>query len=254
MRHALAALAIALLPNAAAHADLLSAQDAFASGAYLDAARAGEAQGGGDGMALAAAARVAQCLVAPTAATAESLDHALADGERALALNPKSVDARLSLAVALGMKGRRASLAEAWSQGYAQRGRRLIEEAIALAPDDARARALLGGWHLEVLRRAGPAGALFLGAHFDRGVAAFEAARASAPGDPAIALHYAIALIALNPSKHARQAEELLAAAGTSKATNAFEIAIREEARRLGAVLATAGAIAAAQSITDLYL
>jgi tetratricopeptide (TPR) repeat protein len=254
MRHALVAFTLAFLIPAAARADLVSAQDAFASGAYLDAARAGEARGGGDGMTVAAAALVAQSLVAPTAVASETLDRAIADGEQAIALDPKSVDARLSVAVALGLKGRRASLGEAWSRGYAQRGRRLIEEALAIAPGDARARALLGGWHLEVLRRAGPAGGLLLGAHFDRGVAAFEAARAAAPGDPAIAFHYAVALIALDSARHARQAEALLTAAATAKATNAFEVAIREEARRLGAVLATSGASAAAQSVSERFL
>ena len=205
MRCALAALVVTLALSGAARADMPSAQAAFDVGAYSDAARAGEAAGGGDGLALAASALVAQSLLAGSLASPEALDRALSDGERALALAPRSVDARLSIAVALGMKGRRASLAEAWARGYAQRGRRLIEEALAIDPGNARARALLGGWHFEVLRRAGSAGGLLLGAHYDRGRAAFDAARSAAPDDPAIAFHYALALLALNSQRRARR-------------------------------------------------
>ena len=182
------------------------------------------------------------------------LDRAVKDSERALALDPKSVDARLSLTVAIGMQGRRVSLAEAWRRGYAQRGKRLIAEAMALDPANARAIALQGSWNLEVLRRAGRAGGMMLGAGYDKGVAAFDRARATAPDDPGIALHYAIALLALDPAKHGGKARDLLAAASTCKASNAFDASLREEARRLGALLSSSGATAAAAMINRRYL
>ena len=94
----------------------------------------------------------------------------------ALALNPDSVDARLQLAVVYGMRGRRASLAEAFARNYAPRGRRLIDEALALAPDSAEAEAVLGAWHLEIIRRSGRVGALAYGARVEQGIAAFERA------------------------------------------------------------------------------
>ena len=254
MRGTLAALVLFLFIGAPARAEVAGAQAAYDCGAYEQAALGGEARGDAEGFALAARARVANSLISPRDATDEQLDHAVNDAERAIALDPKSVDARLSLAVALGMKGRRLSLAEAWRRGYAQKGHRLIMEALKLDPDNARARALLGSWHLEVIRRAGRGGGMFLGAHVDRGLAAFDEARAAAPDDPAIALHYAIALLALDPTKHAAQARDLLAKAGKCAPRDAFEAALREEARRLGAVLTTSGALAAAQLVNDRYM
>ncbi|HVY04203.1 MAG TPA: hypothetical protein VG983_11150 [Caulobacterales bacterium] len=254
MRGALTVFLLLLFISAPAWAQAPSAWAAYESGAYGEAARAGEARGDAEGLALAARARLAEGVIDPRTMTDDELDRAAADAQQAIALDPDAVDARLSLAVALGMKGRRVSLAEAWRRGYAQKGRRLIGEALKRDPDNARAQAMLGAWHLEVIRRAGLTGAMFLGARVERGVAAFDAARKAAPDDPAIALHYAIALLALDPRKHAGEARDLLAAAAASTPRDAFETATREEARRLGAVLATAGALAAAQLVSDRYM
>jgi tetratricopeptide (TPR) repeat protein len=238
----------------AARADVAAAQFAYAAGAYDEAARQGEEVGDSPSFALAARALLAESILSVRAVPEEVLTRAVQDAQRALDLDSKSIDARLDLALALGMQGQRVSLGEAWRRGYAQRGRHLIEEAIALSPNEPRALCLLGGWHLEVLRRAGGAGALFLGARFDRGVAAFEKARAAAPNDPLIALHYAVALLGLDPRKHGALAADLLAAAAAVTPTDSFESGVREEARRLGAVLATSGALAAAQAVNERFL
>jgi hypothetical protein len=254
MRNALVATLFLCLCAPAAYADNGAAQAAFEAGSFADAAQAGEAANDAAGYSLAARALIADCIVAPADASANMLDRAERDAQRALTLDPQSVDARLSLAVAYGVKGRRLSLTEAFRRGYAQKGKKLIEEAIVLAPNSARAQALLGGWHMEVLRRAGRGGALIMGAGFDRGVAAFERARARAPDDPAIALHYAIALLALDPHKHGARAGALLAAASNAQAKDALERAMREEARRLGALMATEGAMAAAEAANERNL
>ena len=254
MRCALAVLFLSVAFAPFARADLASARADYAGGAFEDAAREGEAAGDSESLSIASRALLAQCLLSPRAATSETIQRAQKDALQALVLDDKSVEARLDLALALGLQGERASISDAWRKRYAQRGRRLIDEALALSPDQPRALALLGGWHLEVLRRGGGAGALFLGARYASGIAAFDRARAAAPNDPAISLHYAVALLALDARKNAAQARDLLAAAGAAPSTDAVSAALREEARRLGAVLAASGAQAAVRMINQKFL
>jgi cytochrome c-type biogenesis protein CcmH/NrfG len=174
------------------------------------------------------------------------LGRAEADAAEALALAPDGVEPRLGLALTLGMKAKRASAGEALARRYAPRGKALIDEALALDPRDARAYALLGGWNLEIVRRGGPVGARLMGASSKAGMRAFTEARTLAPNDPAIALHFAIALLGLNATRYGAKARELLTAASIGRANDAFDAAAVEEARRLGAVMAAHGPAAAA--------
>lgn len=248
MRVAALILAGSLFGALPAAADVEQARLAFASGAFLTAAKAGEAAATPAGYSIAARALLAQCVVAAEPAEASRL---IARAERnaaaALAQDPDSVEARLQMAVAIGMKSRRVSISEALRSGSAQKGRRLLEEALARAPEEPWAHALMGGWHLEVLRRGGPAGAAMMGARLERGVAAFERARALAPDDAAIALHYAAALLQLDAERNAKRARALLDAALAMKADDAFESEMQEEAAALERVLEAKGARAAAE-------
>jgi hypothetical protein len=254
MRAAIAALFIVLLPSSA-RAEAPAAPTAYAAGDFLQAAIAGEQDGRADGLTLAAQALLAKCVLDPRdAGVAAMLDRAEKDAAAALALDNSAPGPRLQLALALGLKARRTSLREAIRANYAPRGRRLIEEAIDLDPRQAWAYAMLGGWHLEVLRRGGVLGGKIMGATYRAGLRAFERARTLAPDNPAISLHYAVALLALDPDKHAAQAAVLLQAAAAAPARDAFETFMREEARRIGAVLASRGPQAAAHSAADAFL
>jgi thioredoxin-like negative regulator of GroEL len=177
------------------------------------------------------------------------LDRAQRDCEAALADQPTSVQARLQLATALGMKGRRASLKEAMNAGYARRGRALIDEALKLSPQEPRAHALLGGWNLEVVRRGGAIGSALMGASTRAGMQSFDRARALAPDDPAIAFHYALALLSLDATRYAQKAGALLSAAASAAPRNSFEANVSDQARRLSGVLAGKGPMAAANAV-----
>ncbi len=178
-------------------------------------------------------------------------ERAEAAARAALLRDPDSVDARLQLALALGVIGRLASDAEAVRAGYAREGRRLIDEAIARDPENPLAHALLGAWHLEVIRRGGRAGAVFYGARTDRGLAAFERAVGLAGADSAILLLYETSVLELDANKYAALARDLLGRAAHAPASDAFARDMRAEARRLGAVLSTQGARAAADMASD---
>lgn len=242
-----AGVLLGLLLAAPARAETVErAQVAFASGAFLKAAQAGEASQTPVGLSLAARALLAHCVTAEQVEARPLIERAIANAAAALREDSQSVEARLQLSLAIGMKARRMSVPEALRAGYAGKGKKLLQEALALAPNEPWAHALMGGWHLEVLRRGGPAGAAMVGAGFERGVAAFERARALAPDDATITLHYAAALLQLDPEKHKERVAGLLAVASRARADDAFEADMQAEARALADVLKSQGAQAAA--------
>jgi hypothetical protein len=166
---------------------------------------------------------------------------------------PGDIPARLLLALAIGLKARRAKPLEAFRAGWAQEGKALIEAAARDAPDHPWAQALLGGWHLEVLRRGGPAGGAMLGARESFGLAAFGRARALAPHDGAIALHFAAALLGYAPQRFAKQAAGLLdAALATAPDAADFAPPIRAAATAIRQTLADKGPAAAKAYVDGL--
>ncbi len=249
MRRALFSILLLFLAAPARADDLAAARADYAAGRYQAAAEAGEALGDLDGLLLASQALMADCISGTSPDRRAAIERAMRHSTAALRKEPSSVRARLQLALGLGLKGRRAGLMEAARHRYAQRGRTLIEEALALDPNDAWAHALLGGWHLEVVRRGGRAGASLMGASVAKGSAAFDKALALGGPDPVVGLLYAVALLELDPKSNAEKAARVLAAAAAAQPADAFEAQMRDEARRLAAVLAARGAQAAADVI-----
>lgn len=237
----------AMLTEPAATAEPGPALVAFQSGKFLEAAYVGRDAPDSRDWSLAARALLAQVLIdADPRANAMLLEESIALSQKALAAEADSVEARLDLAFALGIKGRRVGKLEAVRRGYAAEGKHLIDEALARDPDNAWAYAMLGGWHYEVLRRGGKIGARLYGASIERGLAAFDRAMRLGPDDPAIALQYAVALLGANPEKNAEKARTLLALAGEAQPVDAVAAIMIKEANRLGLVMDTRGARAAA--------
>lgn len=245
---ALLTLAFWTVPAAADPPD--AALRLYAAGRYLAAADTAERDSlSSESLAFAARSLLAACITGnDDTEIAALLDRAEHSAREALDLDSGAVDARLQLAVVYGFRGRRASLAAAVARAYAPRGRRLIEQVLALAPDSAQAHALLGAWHLEVLRRGGRAGALAYGARLSDGRAAFERALELAPDEPMIPLHYAIALIELDPSHSSGRAGELLAGVAAITPRDALDQYARAEALSLRLTLAREEPSAAART------
>ena len=228
----------------------------YAQGQFLAAAERAEAQETSPtSLAFAARALMAACITDPDATSLDSwLDRAEAAARNALALDESSVEARLQWALVLGVRGRRAGIAEAVSRNFAPRGRRLIERAIALEPDNAWAHALMGGWHLEVLRRGGRSGARLYGARLATGLAEFERARDLAPQDAMIAVQYAIALIELDPEIYGDRARALLGDAVEARGRDAFEAHTLSEARNVARAYDANGPQAARRAARNAFL
>jgi hypothetical protein len=220
----------------------------YTAGRFLDAANdAARRPQSADSLAFAARSLLAACVMGAADCPA-LLSRAEQLARTALRLAPRSVEARLQLAVVYGMRGRRASAGEAFARRYAPRGRRLIEQALAIAPDNAEARALLGVWHLEVLRRGGRLGAMVYGARVGAGVAAFDRALVLAPEDSMIKLHYAAALLCLDFPRNEAQVRRLLAAVSASEPHSALDTHARTLSQRLLQLISTEGAPAAANA------
>lgn len=227
----------------------------YTTGDYLAAAAAAETSPSPSALVFASRALVAASMTASDRAGIDAwLARAETSASEALERDPDSVEARIQLALTLGIEARRTSVREAIRRDYAGRGRRLIRQAIARAPDNAEAHALMGGWHLEVIRRGGRAGAMLYGARFDAGIAAFERARTLAPNDGMIALHYAVALLQTNPDRDPDLAARLLAQTASHRPRDAFERYAVRQAARLAGVLEREGPEAASRAASEAFL
>jgi hypothetical protein len=210
----------------------------YAAGEFVAAADLADTQPSAASRAFASRALVAACAEARSSDAINALlARAETSAREALSLDPHSVDARLQLALVYGMEGRRVSLARAFASGYASRGKRLIDEALAIEPANAHAHAMLGAWNLEVIRRGGRMGALMYDARAGTGLAEFERARALAPEDTLIPLHFAVALLGLDPVTYGARAGRLLREVIAAAPSDALESLGQETARRLQGAL-----------------
>lgn len=211
----------------------------YAAGEFVAAADLADTQPSASSRAFASRALVAACAAARSNADIGALlARAETSAREALSLDSRSVDARLQLALVYGMEGRRLSLAQAFAGRYASRGKRLIDQALAIEPANAHAHAMLGAWNLEVVRRGGRVGALMYDAHAEVGLAEFERARQMAPDDTLISLHFAVALLSLDPVAYRARAGRLLRDVNAAAPDDALEGLTQETARRLQAALA----------------
>ncbi len=230
-----------------------SAADLYAAGQFAKAVAAARLLGGADALALAARALNAQVMLAGArAAPAGLVREAETDARAAVALAPRHVEGRLQLATAIGLKARRAGPLVAYANGWGGEIRRLLDTVIGDAPREAWALAMLGGWHLEAVRKGGAGPARALGATIEGGRAAFQQAMTLEPAQPVIPYYFAACLIDA-AADNAREATSLARRAASGRPSDAFETEITARARVLHASL-EAGDIAGAQKEARRFL
>ena len=231
---ALVVWALAISPGAAQIIDAPSlAYQAFKDGRFEEAAKLGSAGGSAEDLSIAAAARMAEgrFYLAGDERIA-ALNQAQALARRAIRLEPGHVRAHMVLAVALGAASREMGLWDAYFSNNAEIGRREIDQCLTLSGESARARALIGEWHLEVVRRGGAEFAHMLyGADIEQGIAAFEQAMAQSPDDPIIPAEFGLALIALQDDTYLPRAAHALNQALALTPRDAYERLTLEQAR-----------------------
>jgi tetratricopeptide (TPR) repeat protein len=232
---------IAMASRAQAGA-LASAQQLFSAGSYGAAAEAAERAGGAAGLALSARALLAESFVTEgTTDDAPRIERAIRNAESAIAADPANVEGRLQLALGLGMKARRMDLMAAFRGGYAQTGKRLLDEAVALNPREPWAWTMMAAWHLEVIRRGGMSGAMTLGASRDTARQAIDRAGQLAPNDPSVTFNRGVATLEIDPSRNAASARALLARAVALPAQDAFGRQMKINAGRVMATIDASG-------------
>jgi hypothetical protein len=220
---------------AAAAAGLGEAEALYERGDMARAASLARSLDSAEGFALAAKATLVQAAyLSPQAEKQALFELAATDAKEALALDPKEVDAHLQLALALGYLADMEDPISAHVNGYAEDGKAMLDQALALDPGNQWARALLGIWHLRIVQRAGDTLARSLyGASRETGIELCSHAIA-APHE-ALALKYgcAVALIELDQGRFADTAGRTLAAIEEAKAQDAADGLVQAEAARL---------------------
>lgn len=237
MRRAVS-LVLAVLVSTAApgHADeLRSAEALYRRGDLAGAATLGRQLGGARGWSLAAKATLVDAVwrAGPESQT-DLLRQAAEDARAALELDPEFVDAHLQLAIALGQLGDLRDPVSAHLLGYGHEGKLHLDRALELAPDDPWTHALLGIWHLQIVRRAGAMLAEELyGASEADGVTFCREALVLAPDDPNLGFGCAVSLLELDGARYRADALALLEAIKSRTPEDEADRLVLQEAGRV---------------------
>jgi hypothetical protein len=215
----------------AAPASAQSLYAIYASGDYEAAIRAGVAANSAEGFAIAARAALAESAQKPCLSC---LKRAEDFARKAIAADSKQADGHVWLATCLGLEGRIIGMIRARLADSPTEAKTNLDAALA---DDARnpyALAALGGWNIEIVRAGGAFLAHTLyGAREDEGLALFDRAIATAPGNVAVRYQIALSLSGYAPERfHARIVSELGAAIHDEPQT-AYEKFIQARAAEL---------------------
>jgi len=212
-----------------------AAREAYMEGRYADAADLAEDGGSASGLILAAQAIQTRLLL--EGADAGEARRARRLAERALEREPNSVEALIQIAVSYGMEARASGSAMTYFRGSPRKGREALDRALSLEPANARARAVSGAWHLEVLWRGGEAGERLYGADLETGIAEFEAAMRL--GAEAMAgTQFAQLLAVHDETAHRESINHAIAWTLDQPAPSHLDRVAQDRARRLEEVLA----------------
>lgn len=171
--------------------------------------------------------------------------------EAALALEPDNAQAHLRLAAGLGYQSRYVNTVRAVMMGLPQRGRDHMVEALRLDPSEPWAPAMLGAWHLEVVRRAGEG---MFDASEAEGLALMRQSVEMEGAPAAIPYRFAVALVAADPALYGEEADQLLDRALAQAASDAVGQAVTGLATRLQNLLQSDPAAAQTEAIRLLEM
>jgi hypothetical protein len=210
-----------------------SAMDLYRAGNYEAAVAAGEVEGTGESLAVAARAVLADANLRD-APCMTCLRRAEALARRSIALDTKHPEPFVYLAATLGYEARLVGSLHARFARYPEQAKEAIDRALAVAPDDSWSLAAAGTWHIEVVRNAGSllARALY-GASVKMGEDYLRRAVAAEPEDLVIRLQHALLLSGLDLDTNKEEVIAELAAATRTEPRTAYERAIEVRAARL---------------------
>jgi tetratricopeptide (TPR) repeat protein len=190
---------------------LQNAWVAFHNGKFIDAIRAGSAEGV-FGAAVANKSAAMRSLYARLEATAvlTLLNEAAERGEAAVRVLADDASAHYTLALVLGRYSQRISVLRALTEGMAERVRSHLQRALELEPQHAEAHIALGLFHAEIVAKLGSiAAGLTYRASASAAVKHFEQALKLTPHSPIALMEYAHGLQLLDAKAHGREVLEL---------------------------------------------
>lgn len=190
----------------AAAASFDDAQALYTRGEFEAAVSAAAALETADGYALAAQALLVNAIfLMDGEPRLEAFYRAHELAKAGLEINPDHINAHLQAAGALGVQARVKN-----SSRLGRRSRRHLKAILRIDPDHPRALAATGGWHGEVLQRAGRFfGKIFFGASRKSVFENFDRALGLRPDLPSLRVAYAKALLRL-PARYRPRAATLL--------------------------------------------
>ncbi len=168
---------------------------AYEGGEYREAITLGEAEATAEALVLAARSQLALIDLGRSQTRKADAKAALANAEKAMALDPQNAEAHLMKVAALGILARGMSRMKSFRKGIASKSRKHINAALVLDPESAWAQAMLGMWHLEIIRRGGKFGARVTGANVNEGIEACALAMNSKRYDIGMGTQCAMALL-----------------------------------------------------------
>ena len=211
----------------------------YQAGSYVAAAEAAEAEETSSALSFAARAYLTDVMAAtPGTADMSLVKKAETAALSSLALDPNNVEALVQLATSIGLLAVRSGPLEAHFSGLGKQVRQHLERALEIDPNDPWALSILGGWHMEVVRKGGRVSArLLYGAGRKKGIEYFEKALAITPNSIPILQRYAALLVATKNKDLQLQAQDILSLALTLEPVDAFERAMLERCREIQAPL-----------------
>jgi len=252
MKYLLAIIAIltGVLP---AWANSLSeAETTLLSGQYAEAVEIGTHLESSEGYTLAASAIIAKIMTHRSEDIKDDAKEARAYAEQAIKLDSANAEAHLQYAVADGMVARSTGTFTAFMKKLPQKTKAAIVTAQTMRPEDPRGDALLGSWHLNVVRKAGAKRAEdMFDATADNGIAAYELAHRKAPNDIIITANYAMSLLALDAQEYSDLGLTLLGSIENMDAVSDIETVFQQWSIDL---LANSGDLDTVETMSAFYL
>ena len=204
----------------------------YRAGDYEGAVAAGEAEGTGEGLAVAARAVLADANLREVPCL-PCLQRAERFARRSTALDRKRPDAFVYLAASLGYQSRIVGTLRARFARYPEQAKEAIDEALAIAANDSWSLAAAGAWHIEVVRNGGFLARPLYGARVDVGRDYFRRAIAAEPDNLVIRVQYALSLSGYDFDANREEAFAELSAAAKTAPRTAYETALKTRALRL---------------------
>jgi hypothetical protein len=182
-------------------------RDLLQAGDYQDARVTALAQDTVDGFNVAAEVMAAEIMLMRVDDAKDHAKDALKLTDRALDRDPANVEALFLKALHTGFRTRSSSAFAILMKGLVGDTYDAIEAFAAAAPDDPRADALYGAWHLGIVRAVGDGK---FGASLSEGLAHYDRAVTAMPTDIVVMGNYAFSLIVMEEPALLPRATELL--------------------------------------------